>query len=42
MNNAYHEIYKDHEKKEFFVKSLNFILNNKNNGKTDKRKNIRF
>lgn len=37
VNNAYHEIYKDLEKKEFYVKILNFILKNKNTGKTDKR-----
>ena len=38
IQNAYHELYSDLEKDEFYMKSLEWINKHRNIGKTDKRK----
>lgn len=40
FENGYHELYKDTNKMLYFEKAYQFIMKNKNSGKTDKRKNI--
>lgn len=37
INDGYHEMYIDFEKEEFFNKTLSWIIETKNYGKTDKR-----